>query len=132
MARVTWISEEVNLVGKIVHNTCKPFPHILDDDGKSKKHYDILIKVSNLAVHKTLVGPCATESAFKDLRGSECKALSDVLVAVWLPSSASLVTIMKDLTKCHYQSLEPCNVPNVLVLWISFVILVHEVLLPLA
>ena len=93
---------------------------------------DVLIKVSSLAVHKTLVEPSDTVLAFALLHGIECKPLLDVLIGVWFPSAAGLVTIMKDLTKENYHSLEPCNMPDVSALWNSFARLVHELLLPLA
>jgi len=93
------------------------------------KQFDVVIKVSSLAVHNTLIEPDATNGAF---RGLECKALSDVLIGVWRPSPSSLVTIMKDLRKDYYQSLEPWKIPNVSSLWNSFAKLVQELLLPLA
>ncbi len=96
------------------------------------KQTNVVIKVSSSAVHNMLVKPSKTSSAFKDLRGLECKALSDVLIGVWSPTEASLVTCMKDLGKNGYRNLKPCEILDVSVLWNSFATLVHELMMPLA
>jgi len=97
------------------------------------KQSEVLMKASSLAFHKTLVLPSDTSSAFKDIQGMVCKALSDhVLMCVWNPSQACMITIMKDLMDNNYQRCEPCNMSDVLVLWNSFAIMVQDLLLPLA
>jgi len=89
----------------------------------------VVVKVSSAAVHNTVMKPSALEAIFQKLK---CKALSDVLIGVWRPSPSNLVTIMKDLRKDHYRSLEPDKIPDVTVLWNSFATLVKELLLPFA
>jgi len=118
MTEAIWISDEL-------------FPEgtISSDMGEQP---EVVIKVSSLAVHNTLVMPSDNTLAFLCLQGLECKALSDVLIGVWSPTKASMVTCMKDLRKDGYQSLKPCNISDVSVLWNSFATLVHELLLPLA
>jgi len=114
-AKAIWISKELHPVRSNMGEQAK-----------------VLIKVSSSAVHKILVMPFKTASAFKNLRGLKSKALSDVLIGVWSPNKGSLVTCMKDLTNEGYQNLKPCEIPDVSVLWNSFATLVHELMLPLA
>jgi len=114
-AEATWISDEVHSVERIMNNI-------------GKQSY-VVVKVSSAAVHNTVMKPSALEAIFQKLK---CKALSDVLIGVWRPSPSNLVTIMKDLRKDHYRSLEPDKIPDVTVLWNSFATLVKELLLPFA
>jgi len=93
-------------------------------------NYHVVIKVSSLTVHKTLVLPYVTENAF--LRSTDVSALEESVLCLWRPSPISLVTVMRDLSVMGFYSLKPYLCVDFAALWSGFCDLVERVLLPLA
>jgi len=97
---------------------------------QASNNYDVVIKVSAAAVHRTLVKQHVAKSALQQLNG---KHFGDVLLGVWSPAPSSLVTVMKDLRKEGYRNLMPRDDEcDVLALWGGWMQLVQDTLLPLA
>jgi len=96
---------------------------------QSSEQYEVVIKVSSAAVHRTLVEQCMTGQALMSLNS---KYLGDVLLGVWSPDCTSLVMVMKNLLKEGYTALNPSVSPDLPALWAGWKQLVNNVLLPLA
>jgi hypothetical protein len=104
---------------------------------------DVLVKVSSTAVHSVLVNPSSTYIALMEIRfadsvryGEQLKKLVEelgsVLYAV-VETDVGLLTVMADLSKIGYVSLQPIDYENdLLTLWDGFSELVNKVLLPMA
>jgi len=101
----------------------------LHDDCKLAT-FDVIMKVSSLAVHDTLVTPLMAAFAIQGLMS--CSVLAETLLCVWYPSDTTLVTAMQNLATDGYHNLKPCAIPNLYALWLSFCDLVKRVLIPLA
>jgi len=92
--------------------------------------YKVVIKVSSLAVHRTLVNPLMAYIAF--LKLTDVAALEETMLCVWCPCEISLITITRDLTELGFHNLKPKSYNNLGALWSGFCDLVERVLLPLA
>jgi len=92
--------------------------------------YHVVIKVSSLAVHKTLVKPIIVSEAFQMLRN--ISALEESVLCVWRPCEISLITAMWDLTELGFCNLKPCLCGDLGALWSGFCDLLERVLLPIA
>jgi len=107
----TWVSQEV----------MKP---------SACSSYHVVIKVSSMALYKTLVEPLIVSGAFLTLRNSS--VLEESVLCVWRPCKISLITAMRDLTELGFCDLKPCLCADLVALWSGFCDLVERVLLPLA
>jgi hypothetical protein len=104
---------------------------------------DVLVKVSSTAVHSVLVNPLSTYDALREIRFADSfqfeeplkklvDELGSVLYAV-VGTDVGLLTVMADLSKKGYVSLQPIDYENDLsTLWDAFSELVNKVLLPMA
>jgi len=97
-----------------------------------EESYHVVIKVSSLSVHDTLVKPSTAVTALTKAHG--CTNLADSLLGVWSPSQVCMVTIMRDLDRERFHELKPCTCSeqHLATLWSAFVMLVNRILLPLA
>jgi len=85
-----------------------------------RMNYDVVIKVSSLTVHKTLMMPFMADTAI--LRATEVTALEESVLCVWRPSPISLVTVMRDLSALGFHNLKHYLCVDFAALWSGFVI----------
>ncbi len=112
-------------------------PHVDFCRGRNKKigACPVLVKVSSTAVHNLFLPPGIAYTALERVslgRKALVNEIGTVLYAV-VETDAGLVTIMGDLTKQGYGTLQPIKSGDQLaVLWGGFQELVERVLLPMA